>query len=93
MNLAAFRVRFPELAAASDTFVQAMLDDATLRCSASFWGTLHALGVGYLAAHMLALSPWGQSAKLIDKIGQSTYGIAYNQLLRSLPAVGIDVVL
>jgi hypothetical protein len=88
-DLATFRVRFPEFVGASDGFVQAYLDQATLRCGSAVWGSKLDDGIMYLAAHLMAVSPWGNSAKLVsspdDKGYQrTTYGLEYWTLVRAV---------
>ncbi len=72
MLLADWRVQFPEFAAAPDALVQAFLDASELQVDAEVWGTLFDQGHGYLTAHKLALSPYGQAARLSKK-GETTY--------------------
>lgn len=80
MNLAAFRVQYPEFAKTSDSLVQAMLDAAALELSAPYWGTYYDQGHGLLAAKMLALSPNGQTARLQSDKGTSTYAKQFDDL-------------
>jgi hypothetical protein len=90
MNLADFRTRFPEFDLASDTYVQAYLTDALLELDAVVWGALLDLGQAYLAAHRMASSPWGQSAKLISEDGSTTYWKNYENLRRACtPSVAV----
>ncbi len=90
MNLAAFRVQFPEFAAAPDTLVQAFLDAAELQIDADVWLTLTDQGHGFLTAHKLALSPYGQAARLSKK-GETTYYQHYQELRNSVTGGWIRV--
>ncbi len=83
MNLAAFRVQFPEFAAAPDAMVQVFLDAAALQIDATVWLTLTDQGHGFLAAHKLALSPYGQAARLSPTrtaATRTTYYLHYEEL-------------
>lgn len=88
MNLATFRVQFPEFKAVADTFVQAHLDAAELEVDADVWGTKADQGIAYLAAHKMALSPMGQAAKLVNpdpkKGPLTTYHAHYLDLVRQV---------
>jgi hypothetical protein len=74
LNLATFRARFPEFADADDALVQEKLDEAARRTPAGEWTTVENDAHAYLAAHLLALSPFGRDARLSEKDGSSTYG-------------------
>ena len=74
-----FLTHHPEFRPAEVSLIQAKISDAVLRVDASIWGTKTDNGVRLLAAHTLALSPFGQNAKLVSKEGQTTYGQQYAQ--------------
>jgi hypothetical protein len=57
MTLASFRARFSEFSLASDALVQAALDEAETRAGDD--DTM----IGYLAAHILAISPGGRAIR------------------------------
>jgi Protein of unknown function (DUF4054) len=78
----AFFRRFPEFAATDLSLITATLDDAALQIDVNVWGNLAGTGHGYLTAHMLALSPFGQAARLVAKDGTTTYQTHYNRLVR-----------
>lgn len=64
MSTATFRARFPEFRTAADDLVQTILDEAALRVDAQAWGAKLDVAHGYLAAHLLASSPYGKSLRL-----------------------------
>ncbi len=81
MNLAAWRIQFPEFVACPDPLAQAYLDAALLQLDAEVWGNLLDQGHGYLTAHKLALSPYGQAARLSKKNGgETTYYVHFREL-------------
>jgi len=83
VTLAAFKVSFPEFALAGDTYLQDWLDKATLRVSVSQFGTKFDTAHGYMTASLLATSPFGQNARMINKVGRSTYHDAWDDLART----------
>lgn len=90
-DLATFRTQFPDFAGAPDAYVQSWLDAATRRCGASRWGTKQDDGIMLLAAHLMACSPWGNSAKLIANpkakgFQRTTWGLEYWTLALSISA-------
>ena len=82
MTLVQFRTRWPEMNFASDVYIQAYLDAAALRLDPLAWGNLFDEGHGYLAAHMIAITPSGFASGLSDKFGKSGYSRSYGELLR-----------
>ena len=84
MQLKDFQVRYPEFKQTSTELVVAMLQDAALLIDQSVWGNLAGQGHGLLTAHRLALSPFGQQARMIlDKKNPelTTYKSHYDQLV------------
>lgn len=76
-----FRVQFPEFDSAGDTMVQAFLDAAALEIDLDVWGPKADQGRFYLAAHKLALSPFGQAARLAKDKDSTTYWTHYTRLV------------
>lgn len=73
LQVSDFLARFPEFGQTDLSLITATLNDAALQVDTNvftrFSGTYH----GYLTAHMLALSPFGQGARLVAKDGTTTY--------------------
>ncbi len=86
MDLAHFLIAFPEFGEADTPLVQAKLDEAAREIDASVWLTRADDGQGYLAAHLLAMSPMGNAAKLVTKDASTTYETHYKRLLRIVTA-------
>lgn len=99
MLYTAFVRQFPEFKNVDATLVQVQLDAAALELDQSVWGlpanltptptvgTRYDQAHGYLAAHKLALSPYGQNVRLdpktVDpKTGTTTYNIHFQSLVR-----------
>jgi hypothetical protein len=96
-TLAQFRSQFPEMRTVSDPLAAAMLGAAALELDLSVWGPYGVDGVSqtkadqaqmYLAAHKLAISPYGQAAKMVmDKrsgYDRTTYGAEFKSLMRGV---------
>lgn len=97
-----FRAQFPEFNGVSDILVNTMLNAAFLELDTSVWGAYGTSppaitggqmgkvdqGQMYLAAHKLAISPWGQNAKLVvnNRSGyqRTTYGQEFALLQRGV---------
>jgi hypothetical protein len=82
LKVSDFFARFPEFAATDLSLITAALNDAALQIDTRVWGNLAGTGHGYLAAHMLDLSPFGQAARLVAKDGSTTYFTHYTRLVR-----------
>jgi hypothetical protein len=68
-----FIIRFPEFETAGPAMVQGALDLAAAGMSVCVYGERFNEAQGYLAAHKLAVSPYGKDARLSDDKGMSTY--------------------
>lgn len=71
-----FLTRYPEFKGAEEEFqglVDACLAEAELAVSDQ-WLTKRDQVVGLEAAHRLAITPFGRTAKLSSALGKSTYG-------------------
>lgn len=80
MTVTDFLTQFPEFRNTDLDLVQAMLNAALLEIDASVWRAKADQGQGYLAAHKLALSPFGQNARMVAKDGTTTYMVHYDAL-------------
>ncbi len=80
MNLANFRLTFPELNAASDTLVSGFLASAARSIDSDLYGDRYDDAQGFLAAHLICLSPYGKNARLSSKEGKTTYGDRYEEI-------------
>lgn len=81
MILAAFRSRFPEFEEGSDGIVQACLDAAATELNATEIGASFDEAHGLLAAHKLAISPFGRAARMLNDEGKSTYEVEFQNVL------------
>ncbi len=63
MDLTAFRASYPEFAEAGDSLVQGHLDEASLSLDSSVYDTRYDEAHGLLAAHLLAISPFGRALR------------------------------
>jgi hypothetical protein len=64
LTLEQFREQFPEFAEASDSLVESRLDMAKLMCDPEVWGQKRSLGIAFLTAHYIAISPGGEEMRL-----------------------------
>lgn len=86
---ARFLIQFPEFGAAktSAALIDAMLGAADLEIDREVWGAKADQGQMYLAAHKLALSPYGNAAQLVltkpkdTPHGETTFGVHYDALV------------
>jgi hypothetical protein len=84
MDLDTFRTTFPEFGTnergLTDVMVQRYLDMASAEVDPEVWGGDAAQGVGYLAAHLLVMSPYGaQVRNNVKDINGSTYLTEYKR--------------
>jgi hypothetical protein len=84
-TLASFLVSFPEFSATDAPLLTAKLAEAEAQIDPLVWGSRSTAGHGYLTAHLLAMSPFGNAAKLVDK-KSTTYETHYLRLVRIVTA-------
>jgi hypothetical protein len=89
MTLATFRAQFPEFVNAPDTLVNAMLAAALLEIDTEIWAAKADQGQGYLAAHKLALSPFGNGTRLVINGKDTTYLAHYSALVGQVSKGGL----
>lgn len=90
MILAAFRTRFPEFEEGSNGIVQACLDAAATELNATEIGTPFDEAHGLLAAHKLAISPFGRAARMLNDDGKSTYEEEFCKVMaRAVPTLTV----
>lgn len=84
VSAAQLKARFPEFAKTEDSHVTEAIADAAARTDVNVWGDRYDVAVRQLAAHLLAISPWGQQAKLSAKDGSSTYLVEYERMVQEV---------
>lgn len=92
MDLSTFRVAFPEFQTAVDPLVQSRLDQAGKRMDPGVWADRYEEGHGLLTAHLLALSPYGQMARMVAKDGSTTYGKQFDDLTKIVAGLSLRVI-
>lgn len=83
MNIAQFRLLYPEFRTASDPFVQGFLDEAATMISRDVVGSRYDQLHGLKAAHLIAISPAAVNARLVAKDGTTTYSVAFKECAMS----------
>lgn len=85
VTLPRFRNTFPEFRKTEDHEIEAKIAIAKLRVNAGVWGDKADAGVLYLSAHMVALAPAGQNAKLKpENAAKTVYLQEYRAIMRSV---------
>lgn len=88
VTAAAFVSRFPEFTDTNDVApgaIEAALSTAATFVSSTRWGSRYEDAVMYKAAHLLAMSPMGENARLEKGSEKTTYGVVFDSMLRALP--------
>jgi len=88
-DLAAFKIRYPEFAAAGDTLLAAYFTEATLYCNNSDGSlirdtTIRSLILNMLVAHIAALA----AAPLVGRVNSATEGSVTVQATMAAPVYG-----
>lgn len=82
-DAASFKARWTEFAPTADARVTSAIAEATAECDARVFGDSYEHAVGLLAAHKLAVSPFGQQARQESKDGATTtYHTEWEELAR-----------
>lgn len=87
---AEFILDFPEFAQIGQAYIEVKLAEAEAMLAEEAFGAdgnaLYNVAVGYKAAHLLALSPFGQQLQLTSDDGKSVYSVAFEQNILPLVA-------
>lgn len=83
MDLATFFARYPEFAEAGSELVNACLLEAGATIDQATYGNLYDAAQGALAAHLLAIAPFGQNVRMVAKDGSTTYRKRFDELQRA----------
>ena len=85
MTLTDFRTRYPEFRTASDAFVSAYLADAanTVVGQSSQLGLAYDTAHGLATAHLIAVSPAGKTARMVNDDGTTQYGKTLSEMMRA----------
>ena len=84
MDLPEFRARYPEFRTAVDELVVSILSDAEHRVSADVFGEKYDLAHGLMTAHLLAISPFGRSQRLVNDGGKTLYQTEFDALRKEV---------
>ena len=84
VDIRSFLSRFPEFEPAGKPMVREGIAEATRGVDTGVWGAKTDDGIRWLAAHLLAITPWGQQARMVSKDGSTTYGVEHARLMRSV---------
>lgn len=79
-----FLAKYPDFEPASKTMIDEALADAVKNVDPEIFGEKTDQAVALLAAHYLALQPFGKQARLREKDGSTTYGTQFFKLARSM---------
>jgi hypothetical protein len=60
--------------------IESALAEATRGVDPQIWDTKADDGIRWYTAHLLAISPFGQQARLVSEAGESTYGKRWREL-------------
>lgn len=78
-----FRARFPEFEVLLDPQVQKALDIAANNVDPTVYGDRAQDAAYYYAADTLALSPFGQQARLVSANGTTTYRVQFERMQKA----------
>jgi hypothetical protein len=68
-----FIQRFPEFRETDKVLIELCLVEAEDQVGATVWGNRRAIGVRYLAAHLIAAGPTGEKARLAKDMDTTVY--------------------
>ena len=80
LTLTVFRARFPEFQSLPDPTAQDAINRGAAQSDSIVFGDLTDEATGYLAAHFLALSPYGQQSRLSNATESTTYMLHWRRL-------------
>lgn len=90
MTLTDFRIRYPEFRTASDAFVNAYLVDAVNLVRGLVLLPVYDTAHGLATAHLIAISPAGKNARMVNDDGTTQYGKTLHEIMLSYVA-GVSI--
>ncbi len=75
-----FLAAYPEFETAGAELISAKLTEAAAQIDPTIWLHLTDVGHGLLTAHLLAIAPGGQQARMLEKSGTTTYKLQFDEL-------------
>lgn len=91
MDLLTFRILAPEFRSADNEFVQGYLDAAAVMLNAAEYGAAYDTAHRLLASHMMAVTPFGRNARMLNDKGESTYESEFVKVTsRSITPLGVS---
>ena len=88
LDVSGFVAKFPEFSEVGDlapASITSAISTARSFVSQSLWGDRYEDGVLYKAAHLLAMTPMGENARLEKSSPETTYGLVFKDMLKALP--------
>jgi hypothetical protein len=86
MDVGTFKQRFPEFGQTPDALIVPNLIAAGRSIDPAVWGGKFDEGQAYLAAHKLALSPYGANVRIMVDANRTTYFVEFDRLKREVAA-------
>ena len=87
VNFTTFVAAFPAFRRTDREVVEIKIAEAVLQVDAAVWGAKADMGVGYLTAHLLAMMPVGEHARLVPKNAKAVRGEALTTYERQYKAL------
>jgi len=88
VTVAKFQQTFSEFRKTDPEEIQAKLTLAALRVNTVVWGARADFGILYMTAHLLALAPDGQNAKLMPGVSANTVYLDTFNVVKKAVTVG-----
>jgi hypothetical protein len=88
LDAASFVARYPEFTEINEVAsaaIDAAISDAKEFVDQGVWKTRYEAAVLCKAAHILAMSPLGEAARLDKKGDRTTYGVVFEEMRKALP--------
>lgn len=86
VDRASLIVRFPEFTSTPSALVTACIAEAELLVDRAYYGTKADMAVTHFAAHLVAINPLGEMARLDKKGEKTTYLLSFQRIMRSTGA-------
>ena len=83
VTYSSFVTRFPEFTNATQALVEACIAEAELMVDSNYYGDKADMAVNYYAAHLIAINPLGEMARLDKKSEKTIYLIHFEKIKRS----------
>lgn len=84
VNATSFKAAFPEFVNTDNDLITSRITMAQVQVNSTVWGDSYDTGIMLMTAHLLAVSPMGEPARLSDNSMSTIYLRTFDKMMRQV---------